>query len=117
MGNTVVTHSSLLWCSIVVAAVFGLAGCERTDTGNTGYLLGSATTRGIDDAAITATVKARLAADTELLPMQISVETQQGIVTLSGLVPLAQIGRAEQIARNVNGVRDVDNQLKPATFS
>jgi hyperosmotically inducible protein len=66
----------------------------------------------IDDASITAKVKAALLAEADMKSMGISVETAQGLVTLTGRVPdTAQLERATQVARNVEGVKTVLNNL------
>ncbi|HEV8486161.1 MAG TPA: BON domain-containing protein, partial [Blastocatellia bacterium] len=43
--------------------------------------------RAVDDSAITAKVKSKLAADSQTSAIKISVETKDGVVTLSGTVP------------------------------
>ncbi len=66
----------------------------------------------IDDAGITAKVKAALLAEKGVDGMRINVDTSQGNVTLSGKVPdQAQVQRATQVARGIEGVKDVDNKL------
>lgn len=66
----------------------------------------------IDSAAITAKVKAELINDPVTKAGQISVETFRDVVQLSGFTDSAQAKtRAEQIARNVRGVRSVRNDL------
>jgi hypothetical protein len=68
--------------------------------------------QGIDDAGITAKVKAALLAEKGVDGTAINVDTTKGIVTLSGRVPDAsQVERAAQIARNVEGVTTVQNKL------
>lgn len=66
----------------------------------------------MDDAGITAKVSAGLAKDEELSAVKIDVDTRNGIVTLNGPVKNAVAKeRAETIARNVQGVNSVVNQL------
>jgi osmotically-inducible protein OsmY len=66
----------------------------------------------IDSAAITTKVKAELIRDPVTKAGQISVETFKDVVQLSGFVDsTASKSRAEQIARNVQGVRSVKNDL------
>ena len=66
----------------------------------------------IDDATITTKVKARMVEDPQVKASQVGVETMQGVVQLSGFVPSQTIAqRAGQIARNVEGVRGVKNDL------
>ena len=66
----------------------------------------------IDDTVITTKVKAAIFDDPNLRVMQISVETRQGIVQLSGFVDSAQdVRRAGEVARGVGGVKSVKNDL------
>lgn len=66
----------------------------------------------IDDATITTKVKAQMVDDPQVKATQVSVETMKGIVQLSGFVPSQQVAqRAGQIARSVDGVRGVKNDL------
>lgn len=68
----------------------------------------------IDDASITRSVNAALAADHELraAKTKVDVDTQNGIVTLSGPVPTATAKEhASEVARGVHGVVSVNNQL------
>jgi osmotically-inducible protein OsmY len=94
---------------------FGLAFCLV-------YLLvmaacaSSPTSRGtgetFDDASITAKVKTQLAADDTTKAYQINVDTYRGTVQLSGFVDSQQsVDRATEIAKGVEGVKDVKNNL------
>jgi len=66
----------------------------------------------VDDATITTKVKAALFDDPGVKSMQISVETMQNVVQLSGFVDSAQTkARAGELARSVTGVREVKNDL------
>jgi len=66
----------------------------------------------IDDSVITTKVKSQLAADDFLKSFQISVETYKSNVQLSGFVASkAAVDKAGEIARNVNGVKLVKNDL------
>lgn len=68
----------------------------------------------IDDSVITAKVKAALVDDPELSAIEVNVETYKGVVQLSGFVRESEdIARATQVARKVNGVVDVKNDLRP----
>jgi hyperosmotically inducible periplasmic protein len=67
----------------------------------------------IDDTVLTGKVKAAIAADSALSGMQVSVETHEGTVLLSGFVDNPeQRTRAAELARNVAGVRDVKNDTE-----
>lgn len=66
----------------------------------------------LEDAALTAAVKGRLAADPRVSALNINVDTQNGIVTLKGNVENAVAkGAAEEIARTTEGVGDVVNVI------
>ena len=66
-----------------------------------------------DDAGITAKVKTQLASDVGLTPAnQISVETSNRVVQLSGFVDsAAHKAQAESVARGVEGVDSVKNDI------
>ena len=69
----------------------------------------------IDDTAITAEVKAKLVADTLSNLTRIEVTTQNGIVTLGGVVDDPERrARAAQIASGVGGVRGLVNNIHVA---
>jgi len=108
---------ALIAGAALVSAVT-LAGCDRADRERAASSAKQTTresARAIDDATVTAKVKTALLADKAVGGTAISVETKQGRVTLTGHVPQAQIQRAEEIARGVEGVQGVDNQLVAAT--
>jgi len=66
----------------------------------------------ISDTAITAKVKAKFASDSRLKNTDISVETANGIVNLTGSAPSMTVKRtATDLAKNVDGVVDVDNKI------
>ena len=66
----------------------------------------------IDDAEITAKVKAAIFAEPGLKTLQISVDTVKGVVTLSGSVDSSlSSNRAKALAAAVAGVNEVDNLL------
>jgi hyperosmotically inducible protein len=66
----------------------------------------------IDDAAITTRIKAQLAGDPSVKPMQVNVETFQGTVQLSGFVDSQKTAtRAVEIAHTIPGVISVKDSL------
>ncbi len=66
----------------------------------------------IDDTAITTAVKARYVEDKVVDASSISVETLNGTVMLSGFAKSdAEKSTAETVARKVDGVKSVKNQL------
>jgi hyperosmotically inducible periplasmic protein len=80
---------------------------------------GCAVTRGqetvgayVDDAAITTAVKARFVDNKEVDAAAIKVETLNGTVMLSGFAKnMTEKSTAETIARRVNGVKAVRNEI------
>jgi len=66
----------------------------------------------VDDSVITTKVKSLLAADDFLKSFQISVETFQGTVQLSGFVNSQKaVNKADEITRSVKGVKAIKNDL------
>lgn len=80
---------------------------------------GCAVTRGqetvgayVDDSTITTQVKSRFISNKDVDAASISVETLNGTVMLSGFAKnVAERAAAERIARDVNGVRSVKNEI------
>jgi hyperosmotically inducible periplasmic protein len=80
---------------------------------------GCAVTRGqettgayIDDSVITTQVKSRMVENKDVDAAAISVETLNGTVMLSGFAKSAtEKNTAESIARKVNGVKSVKNEI------
>ena len=66
----------------------------------------------IDDTTITTQIKSRFAEDKQVAATSIRVETLNGTVMLSGFAKSAtEKNTAEAIARGVNGVRSVKNEI------
>lgn len=69
--------------------------------------------RVIDDGVITTEVKAKLIADSRTDAYKINVDTKQGVVQLTGFVDSTdQKQAAGEVARTVNGVKEVRNDLE-----
>ena len=67
----------------------------------------------MSDMWITSAVKMRLMADERTPALDVNVDTQDGNVTLFGMVPAAQAkAAAEEDARKVSGVKSVANRLE-----
>lgn len=67
----------------------------------------------VDDGWITTKVKTKFAADPELNPFNINVDTTEGVVTLTGRVETeAAAEEAEELARATKGVKKVNNRLE-----
>lgn len=89
---------------------------ESHDVANTVEQKTDSAVQTVDDAAITATVKAKLVADDELKAIDINVDTKGGVVTLTGAAPSpTAVDRATTIAKSVDGVSNVTNQLTVST--
>ena len=65
----------------------------------------------LDDSVITTKIKSAFLADAEVKGLDISVVTHKGEVQLSGFASAAQIDRAVQLARRVDGVKNVINKM------
>jgi osmotically-inducible protein OsmY len=66
----------------------------------------------IDDAVISSRVKAAFAASPEVKATEVQVETFKGTVQLSGFVESPEsAAKAAQLAREVPGVRQVQNSM------
>ena len=71
----------------------------------------------IDDSILTAKVKAALIENSETKAHQINVETNQGVVSLSGFVDNAEAkSAATSVAKSVTGVKDVKNELSVKSY-
>ncbi|MEZ7198020.1 BON domain-containing protein [Pseudodesulfovibrio karagichevae] len=67
----------------------------------------------VDDSVITTKVKAMIFDEPTLKSSEINVETFKGVVQLSGFVSSqANIDKAVEVARKVNGVRSVDQKMR-----
>ena len=74
--------------------------------------VGETTGQVIEDAAITAKVKAALHAEKDMKSRGVNVETFQGKVVLKGTAPnKGQVDLATKVARSVEGVKAVENRL------
>jgi osmotically-inducible protein OsmY len=66
----------------------------------------------LDDSTITARVKAALATDSQTSAIKIGVETNDGVVTLTGKVPTdTEKSKAQELASNENGVKKIVNNI------
>jgi osmotically-inducible protein OsmY len=77
---------------------------------NTDYLYVNASQQPLSDTWITMKTKAVLLKNG--LPTDISVETKNGVVYLSGSATQKQSDQAKKIASNIEGVKSVNNQLE-----
>lgn len=97
--------------SVGVIVCLGI-GVAVFNTGCSGDRYNRSTGTYIDDKTITAKVKADLLGDPDVKGLAVKVETFNGKVQLSGFVDsMAQKNRAGELARNVEGVQWVKNDL------
>jgi len=88
---------------LAMVALLGLSACRSTQPVSTQ----------VDDNVITSKVTAKLVADPQVNPFDISVTTNEGIVTLTGRVKEAlQRTEAEKLVRDTDGVKGVNNMIK-----
>ena len=126
---------NLSWIGVAVLATALAAGCERkSPSGETaGQKLDRTTERAeqkmdqaaadmkqkagqakdkVADATITAKVKSAMIGEPNLKSLQINVDTNNGVVTLTGTVDTPQkLELATQVAQRVEGVKSVNNRL------
>jgi hyperosmotically inducible protein len=99
--------------AIFAAAIYVLvAGCGNNQDAQP--MAPAKTTVGteIDDTVVTTKVKSALLADAEIKSLDVKVETRKGAVQLSGFVDnQAQADRAIAAARQVEGVKSVENGI------
>ena len=75
--------------------------------------LGAAIAEAAADAKITATIKSRLAAEPGVASLNISVDTTDGLVTLSGTAGSPEeVAKAMRIALDTEGVRKVVSTIQ-----
>lgn len=102
MPNTIKLDTVKL--AAMSALILSLGGSSLAHAESTGKYL--------DDTAITAKVKAAILADSQLKATQVSVETNQGTVQLSGTVDTKnQESEAVKVANKVEGVVSVKDLM------
>ena len=90
---------------IVGVAMLGVIGCQS--------MTGRTAGEHVSDASITTAVQSKLTADRVSNFTRVDVDTDRGVVNLSGVVVSAdQKARAAELARQVNGVKRVNNNLQ-----
>jgi osmotically-inducible protein OsmY len=96
-------QKTMMRIAVLGALVLALAGCaaQREQAGEF-----------FDDAATTTKVKKAIYDEPSLKVTDISVSTEDNVVHLSGTVKSrAEVSKAAQVARSVEGVRGVKNDL------
>lgn len=85
-------------------------GAEKVDE-----KIGPAAQALLDDASVTARIRAKLLADPEVKSLHIGLDTTDGRVVLNGVVATAdQKAEAEKLASHTEGVKSVANLLQVA---
>lgn len=113
-------HDRSAVCAIALAAA--VAGCSQESADRAAKAVeklpaqaerqAERATAALDDASITAKVKSALISDASVKAYVIDVDTKQNVVTLSGTVASEDVSsQAEKLARGVEGVKEVRNQL------
>ena len=99
-------QSGIATALAVMLALGQVAGCATSGGGGP-------VAQYVDDPAITAGVKAAIVREPTLKVFEIDVETEQGVVQLSGFVSSADsVAAAASVARTVKGVKSVRNDLR-----
>ena len=113
--------TAIFIASLVVPSATFAAGTYGTQAGATKTTdtqsAADKTKNVVGDAAITTKVKAKFAADTQVSAMNIKVDTDNGVVKLSGNARTQdEAAKAADIARSTEGVASVKNdiQVSPA---
>jgi osmotically-inducible protein OsmY len=98
-------RNMFIGCFVLLMLIVSLVACASTSKQE-------GTGEYVDDSVITTKVKSMLASDDFLKSFEISVETFKGTVQLSGFVDSQKaIDKAGEIARSVQGVKSVKNDL------
>ncbi len=109
MHKSRLSRKMVLAMAISCALVGGAGVRAETDSTDSSASVGAA----VSDTAITGKVKAKLANDSRLKGSDISVTTNNGVVTLTGTAPSSTSRKAaENLAANVSGVRSVNDQIE-----
>jgi osmotically-inducible protein OsmY len=94
---------SAFFLAVILATLLGCASTSKKE--GTGEYL--------DDTIVTSKVKAAVLNEPSLKSAEINVETFKGVVQLSGFVSTeANIQKAVEVARSVNGVTSVKNDMR-----
>jgi osmotically-inducible protein OsmY len=105
--TTIYKRFSMLFLCMLMAV---FAGCSSTEERVAKH---ESPGEYVSDAVITSKVKANILAEASLKSSEINVETYRGTVQLSGFVSTpADIHRAVEVTRNVEGVKSVKNDMR-----
>ena len=105
-GGLTMKQTKIFSAFLLIAVFAFIVGCASTQKQE-------GTGEYVDDTVITAKVKAAIMGDSSLKATEINVETFKGVVQLSGFViSTADINKAVEHARNVEGVKSVKNDMR-----
>jgi osmotically-inducible protein OsmY len=85
----------------------------QSQSGLTNHAMEQKTGAAVSDAAITTKVKAKFAADSTVSATKIHVDTDNGVVKLTGTAKSQdEAAKAAEIAKSTEGVASVDNAIQ-----
>jgi len=85
----------------------------QSQSGMTNHAMEQKTGAAVSDAAITTKVKAKFAADSTVSATKIHVDTDNGVVKLTGTAKSQdEAAKAAEIAKSTEGVASVDNAIQ-----
>jgi osmotically-inducible protein OsmY len=106
MNATLTKYARPLVIACAVIGTVSITACSSTPTK-------TSVGEKVDDSVITSKIKAKFVEDKDVRARAISVETFKGVVQLSGFAnSQLEIDRAGEIARGVNGVVSVKNDIR-----
>jgi hyperosmotically inducible protein len=119
MGYRIATHDGRTTIERPVGTTGTLPQVDTTRAREAGAQIGekvavgaSAAQRAVENAALTAKIKSKMALDDTIKASDINVDTADGVVTLSGTVRSeAERTRALQLARETAGITKVNDRL------
>ena len=112
-GNSASPDPARLGPSTAVAPVTGDTASPRTPAAASSDAAAAPASGAMAETATTGKVKAAIAADAGLRDADISVQTQDGVVTLAGSAKSQdQVALAMQLAQRQEGVSRVDNRIE-----
>ena len=121
------TFSKSQIAALLVAAMLGATGCDTHGDADNGRPLqiaaagiaaksgesAAGTDQSVEDSQLTTLVRDAISADRQLQSQDIDVETEDGAVTLTGVVDSPSLReRAVELAGHVDGVTDVTDKLE-----
>jgi hypothetical protein len=106
------TLSAVMAASLAAVALGACNRADRQEVRTEGREATATVGQAVDNATLTTRVKSKLLADDQVKGTQINVDSNNGVVTLTGTVDNPDhVRRAEELARDVDGVQRVENNL------